>query len=163
MRTFRAGIKIVLNLSIIRAQIYNAPVVSIGSLIFFFTKTGDGWMVDCGEGIALCLAKGVDEQPHRIIETAEKFAIEWNSSLSHWWGGTRRPMLQPQVLRIHPKFSIEHNPTQKSSHSTTLFWCSEEGGAEVRGGLLQHIVEGPGFWEVSTTCHNLKYHKNEYL
>ena len=63
-----------------RAQSYNSRVVSLGSLIFFSTKTGDAWMLDCEDGLALCLAKGGDEQPFRIIETPEKFAIEWNAN-----------------------------------------------------------------------------------
>ena len=37
-------------------------------------------MLDCEDGLALCLAKGGDEQPSMIIETPEKLAIEWNAN-----------------------------------------------------------------------------------
>ena len=63
-----------------QAQSYDSRVVSLGSLIFFSTETGDAWMLDCEDGLALCLAKGGEKQPFRIIETSEKFAIEWNAS-----------------------------------------------------------------------------------
>ncbi len=37
-------------------------------------------MLDSEDGLALCLAKDGEKQPFRIIETSEKFAIEWNAS-----------------------------------------------------------------------------------
>jgi len=61
-----------------RAQNYESLVVSLGSLIFFSTETGDAWMLDYKDGLALCLAKVGEKQPFRIVETPEKFAIEWN-------------------------------------------------------------------------------------
>ncbi len=61
-----------------RAQNYESRVVSLGSLIFFSTETGDAWMLDYKDGLALCLAKVGEKQPFRIVETPEKFAIEWN-------------------------------------------------------------------------------------
>jgi len=61
-----------------RAQNYDSRVVSLGSLIFFSTETGDAWMLDYKGGLALCLAKDGEKQPFRIVETPEKFAIEWN-------------------------------------------------------------------------------------
>ncbi len=63
-----------------RAQSYDSRVISLGSLIFFSTETGDAWMLDSEDGLALCLAKDGEKQPFRIIETSEKFAIEWNAS-----------------------------------------------------------------------------------
>ncbi len=61
-----------------RAQEYDSRVVSLGSLIFFSTETGDAWMLDCEDGLALNLAIDGDIQPFRILETSEKVAIEWN-------------------------------------------------------------------------------------
>jgi hypothetical protein len=61
-----------------RAQNYESRIVSLGSLIFFSTETGDAWMLDYKDGLALCLAKVGEKQPFRIVETPEKFAIEWN-------------------------------------------------------------------------------------
>ena len=61
-----------------RAQNYESRVVSLGSLIFFSTETGDAWILDYKDGLALCLARVGEKQPFRIVETSEKFAIEWN-------------------------------------------------------------------------------------
>jgi hypothetical protein len=66
------------NYIIKRAQNYDSRIVSLGSFIFFSTETGDAWMLDCKEGVALCLAKDGEKLPFRIAETAKKFAIEWN-------------------------------------------------------------------------------------
>ena len=63
-----------------RAQEYDSRVVSLGSLIFFSTETGDAWMLDCEDGLALNLAIAGDKQPFRILETSEKIAIEWNAN-----------------------------------------------------------------------------------
>ncbi len=63
-----------------RAQEYDSHVVSLGSLIFFSTETGDAWMLDCEDGLALNLAIGGNKQPFRILETSEKVAIEWNAN-----------------------------------------------------------------------------------
>ena len=68
------------NYIISRAQHYDSRVVSLGSLIFFSTETGDSWMLDCNEGLALCLARDGGKQRFRIVETPDKFAIEWNAT-----------------------------------------------------------------------------------
>jgi hypothetical protein len=68
------------NYIISRAQHYDSRVVSLGSLIFFSTETGDSWMLDYNEGLALCLAKDGEKQPFRIVETPDKFTIEWNAT-----------------------------------------------------------------------------------
>ena len=66
------------NYIINRAQNYESRVVSLGSLIFFSTETGDAWILDYKDGLALCLARVGEKQPFGIVETPEKFAIEWN-------------------------------------------------------------------------------------
>ena len=68
------------NYIINRAQHFDSRVVSLGSLIFFSTETGDSWMLDCNEGLALCLARDGGKQRFRIVETPDKFAIEWNAT-----------------------------------------------------------------------------------
>lgn len=68
------------NYIINRAQSYDSRVVSLGSLIFFSTETGDAWMLDYKEGLALCLARDGEKQRFRIVETPEKFAVEWNAT-----------------------------------------------------------------------------------
>jgi hypothetical protein len=68
------------NYIINRAQNYEFRVVSLGSLIFFSTETGDAWLLDYKDSLALCLAKAGEKQPFRIVETPEKFAVEWNAN-----------------------------------------------------------------------------------
>jgi hypothetical protein len=68
------------NYIISRAQYHDSRVISLGSLILFSTETGDSWMLDYNEGLALCLARDGEKQPFRIVETPDKFAIEWNAT-----------------------------------------------------------------------------------
>jgi hypothetical protein len=63
-----------------RAAEHDARVVTLNPLIFFSTETGDAWMLDAGNDLALCLARDGDPQPVNITETTETFAIEWNMS-----------------------------------------------------------------------------------
>jgi hypothetical protein len=66
--------------SIIRlAQEQESRVVTLGPLVFFSTETGDAWMLDPEDGLALCLAREGEPLPVEIRETAETFAIGWNS------------------------------------------------------------------------------------
>jgi hypothetical protein len=62
-----------------RAQDLQARLVTLGALILFSTETGDAWMLDPQDGLALCLARAGDPQPFTITETATRFAIEWNA------------------------------------------------------------------------------------
>ena len=68
------------NYIINRAQNYESRVVSLCSLIFFSTETGDAWILDYKDGLALCLARAGEKQPFRIVETPEKSAVEWNAN-----------------------------------------------------------------------------------
>jgi hypothetical protein len=63
-----------------RAQEHDARVVMLGPLVFFSTETGDAWMLDPEDGLALCLARGGDEQPFTIHEAPTNFGIEWNAN-----------------------------------------------------------------------------------
>ncbi|WP_299159679.1 hypothetical protein [Accumulibacter sp.] len=56
----------------------DARVVTLGSLVFFSTQSGDAWLLDTEDGLALKLAEDGDPLPNRIIETTERFMIEWN-------------------------------------------------------------------------------------
>jgi hypothetical protein len=64
---------------IARAQEREARVVSVGNLVLFSTETGDAWMLDPEDGLALCLARDGDEQSFNIIDTPTNFSIEWNA------------------------------------------------------------------------------------
>ena len=63
-----------------RAQECDARIVALGQLVFFSTDTGDAWMVDPEDGLALCLAREGVQQDFAIAETAEQFAIQWNAT-----------------------------------------------------------------------------------
>lgn len=55
-------------------------LVSIGPLIFFSTNTGDAWVLDPHENLALCLMQEGEEQTFVITETLKNFSIEWGAS-----------------------------------------------------------------------------------
>lgn len=59
-----------------RAMAEDARVVSVGPLVFFSTATGDAWVLDAADNLALQLAAGT-RLPFAITETSERFAIEW--------------------------------------------------------------------------------------
>ena len=61
-----------------RAREHEARFVTLGPLVFFSTWTGDAWMLDPGDGFALCLARDGSPQPARIMETEESFAVAWD-------------------------------------------------------------------------------------
>ncbi len=58
----------------------NQESFPLGSLIFFSTETGDAWVLDCEDELALCLAKDGEEQSFTIIDTPAQFSIDWNSN-----------------------------------------------------------------------------------
>jgi len=68
-----------------QAQDYVARLVTLGHSIFFSTETGDAWMLDPEDGLALCLARGGDREPFTITETPANFIIEWNAR--YWIDG----------------------------------------------------------------------------
>jgi hypothetical protein len=67
------------NLIIKRAQNYDSRIVTLGSLIFFSTDTGDAWILDPEDRLALCLARDGEKQSFHISETPTSFVIEWNA------------------------------------------------------------------------------------
>jgi hypothetical protein len=60
-----------------RAIAEDAGVVSLGPLVFFSTATGDAWVLDAEDNLALQLAAAGTRGPVAITETRERFAIEW--------------------------------------------------------------------------------------
>ena len=58
---------------------HETHILTLGPLVFFSTGTGDAWMLDPQDGLALCLARDGDRQPFVITETQAQFAVEWNS------------------------------------------------------------------------------------
>jgi hypothetical protein len=60
-----------------RAQQRDARVVTLGKLVLFATETGDAWMLDPSEDLALCLATEGSPAPVQIDETEERVSVEW--------------------------------------------------------------------------------------
>jgi hypothetical protein len=60
-----------------RAAERDARFVTLGPLVFFSTETGDAWMLDPADGLALCLARDGEPQTIQITETEARFAIGW--------------------------------------------------------------------------------------
>ena len=62
-----------------RAAYYDGRIVTLGQLILFSTKTGDAWLLDPADHLALRLARDGDPLPAQIEETEMSFAIGWTS------------------------------------------------------------------------------------
>jgi len=60
-----------------RAMAEDARVVSLPPLLFFSTTTGDAWILDAEDKLALQLVAAKTRLPAAITETPERFAIEW--------------------------------------------------------------------------------------
>ena len=60
-----------------RAAEHDGRVVSIGQLTLFSTKTGDAWIIERDDHLALRLARHGDPEPFHIEETDTSFAIDW--------------------------------------------------------------------------------------
>ena len=70
-----------------RAADEDGRIVSIGPLVFFSTNTGDGWMLEPADHLAVRLARGGDPLPVLIEETVDRFAIDWQGRF-HFDGDT---------------------------------------------------------------------------
>jgi hypothetical protein len=60
-----------------KAAIHDGRIAAIGQLILFSTDTGDAWMLDVTDQLALRLARDGDPEPIYLEETDASFAIEW--------------------------------------------------------------------------------------
>jgi hypothetical protein len=60
-----------------KAQVRDSHVVRLGGLVFFSTQTGDAWVLDPVDNLALCLARDGERQEFSILETATNFQIVW--------------------------------------------------------------------------------------
>jgi hypothetical protein len=66
---------------------HDGRVVTIGQLTLFSTETGDAWIIDREDHLALRLAGQGEPEPFHIEETATSFAIDWKG-LYRIQGGT---------------------------------------------------------------------------
>lgn len=62
---------------IARAIAEDVRVVSLPPLVFLSTVTGDAWMLDAEDSLALQLLAAKNRLPFVITDTPERFAIEW--------------------------------------------------------------------------------------
>src|ERR1700680_2152489 len=60
-----------------RAAGHDGRVVTIGQLVLFSSETGDAWLIDRDDRLALRLARQGDPEPFHIEETESSFAIDW--------------------------------------------------------------------------------------
>ena len=60
-----------------RAANHDGRVVAIGQLMLFSSETGDAWMIDREDHLALRLARQGDPEPFHIEETETSFVIDW--------------------------------------------------------------------------------------
>jgi hypothetical protein len=60
-----------------RAADHDGRVVAIGQLTLFSSETGDAWIIDRDDHLALRLARDGDPEPFHIEETDTSFAIDW--------------------------------------------------------------------------------------
>ena len=59
---------------------HEGRIVTLGQLIFFSTETGDAWLLDSEDGLAVPLARDGDPEPIHIEETDASFSIEWRGN-----------------------------------------------------------------------------------
>jgi len=62
-----------------KAQVHDSRVVSLGGLVFFSTQTGDAWILDPADSLALCLVQDGERQVFSILETDTNFQIAWEA------------------------------------------------------------------------------------
>ncbi len=63
-----------------RAREHDSRVVSLGDLVLFSTATGDAWLLDKEDELALCLCRDGVKQPFKIIDTPSNFSIQWQNN-----------------------------------------------------------------------------------
>ncbi len=64
---------------IARAAVRQQCVTTLGPRVTFSTETGDAWLLDHQEGLALCLARDGDPLPVGSQDPNGRFAITWNA------------------------------------------------------------------------------------
>ena len=60
-----------------RAAEYDSRIVTIGPLVLFSTQTGDAWVLDPADHLAMPVARAGEPLPVQIGETATRFTIGW--------------------------------------------------------------------------------------
>jgi hypothetical protein len=55
-------------------------VVTVGQLVLFSTETGDAWLLDPSDQLAVRLARDGDPEPVHIEENDTSFVIDWKGA-----------------------------------------------------------------------------------
>lgn len=93
-----------------KAQVHDRRVVGLGGLVFFSTQTGDAWILDPADSLALCLVRDGEHQNFSILETPTKFQIAWEAQY-HIDGETFSVAMRDGSVRTmlgYPTREIEH-------------------------------------------------------
>jgi hypothetical protein len=65
-----------------KAADHDGRLVAIGQLVLFSADTGDAWLLDVTDQLALRLARDGDPEAIHLEETDTTFAIEWKGRYS---------------------------------------------------------------------------------
>jgi hypothetical protein len=60
-----------------RAAERDGRIVRLGELLLFSTETGDAWVLDTVDHLALCLARDGLKQKFKIIDLPTQFGFDW--------------------------------------------------------------------------------------
>jgi len=60
-----------------RAAQYDSRIVTVGQLLLFSTQTGDAWVLDPADHLAMPVAQDGQPLPAQMVETSKKFVIGW--------------------------------------------------------------------------------------
>ena len=60
-----------------RAAAHDSRIVSIGQLVLFSSESGDAWMLDPSERLAVRLASDGHPEPIHIEDTETTFTVAW--------------------------------------------------------------------------------------
>jgi hypothetical protein len=60
-----------------KAQDFDSRVVRLGRLILFSAESGDAWILDPDEKLALCLVREGEKEDFQVVETSNSFQIGW--------------------------------------------------------------------------------------
>ena len=94
-----------------RAAGRDGRMVTLGPLVLFSTETGDAWLLDVTDHLALPLARDGDPQPASIEDTGTSFAIAWTGQ--YHIDGPAFVYFDQQTGRVATFFGY---PTHKLTH-----------------------------------------------
>jgi len=64
------------------AQAGEGRIVALGPLVLFSAASGDAWMLEPDDGLAIPLCRFGEPLPVNLLETSERFSVEWTHTYS---------------------------------------------------------------------------------